>query len=80
MPNYKALGAYLKREADLTCEHGALRSECKICRIDKEITELKDYIKCYIENNEALQKENAELRKQLFELEEEMRRSEWSDD
>jgi hypothetical protein len=31
---------------------------------------LRDYAKCYVKNNEALQKENAELRARVIELEE----------
>jgi regulator of replication initiation timing len=37
-----------------------------------QLDELKDYAKCYVENNEALQKENAELRDRVVDLEQEV--------
>ena len=35
----------------------------------EEYDHLRDYAKCYVENNEALQKENAELRDKVKTLE-----------
>ena len=42
-------------------------------KLRSEISELRDYAKCYIENNEALQEENAELRARVDDLECEIR-------